>query len=193
MIQIDLPLAVAAGSVFADAAQRQLQLGRAEYYFNALWKNNCFQMLCFSWIPIYYLTEYFGWETTHMWWQADSVLAYPFYLPIFVVLFFAAGNTGFLLGKSLVVRGYIWGNRFVYVGIGVYVAIWTFAQTDRTLRLGTYQQWVEGQAPWFWQDSTFVRVTILSGAVWLIGILATTVSLWRQGSHLDFPANMRKR
>ena len=179
--------------MFADAAQRQLQLGRAEYYFNALWKNNCFQMFGFSWIPIYYLTEYFGWETTHMWWQADSVLAYPFYLPMFIVIFFAAGNAGFLLGRSLVARGYIWRNRFVYLGIGVYVAIWTFAQTDRTFRLGTYQQWAEGQAPWFWQDPTFVRMTILSGAVWLVGILVTTVNLWRQGSHLDIPPIIRKR
>jgi hypothetical protein len=74
MIQIDLPLTVRVGSLFADVAQRQLQLGRAAYCFNAAGRSNCFQILCFSWIPIYYMTEYFGRGTTHMWWKADSAL-----------------------------------------------------------------------------------------------------------------------
>jgi len=193
MVQIDIPLAIAAGSVFADAAQRQLRLGRADFYFNALWKNSLFQIVGFSWIPIYYLTQYFGWETTHMWWHADSVLAYPLYLPIFVLLFFAAGNLGFILSSSLVAHGHIWLNRLVYLGIGIYVAIWTFSQPYRTFRLGTYVEWVEGQAPWFWQDRTFVRMSILSGVVWLGGILITAVSLWREGNHLDIPPDLRKQ
>lgn len=72
MVQIDVPVAFAIGSLFADAASRQLQSGQPTAYDRTLALNNLFHIFFFSWIPIYFLLNYFGWETTHMWWHADS-------------------------------------------------------------------------------------------------------------------------
>ena len=33
-----------------------------------------------------------------MWWHEDSAAAYPYFVPILIVVFFAAANGGFLLG-----------------------------------------------------------------------------------------------
>src|SRR5689334_4685563 len=137
MVQIDVPIAFGVGSLFADAAHRQLAGGRAEYHFRASLKNNLFQAFCFSWVPVYFLANYFGWETTHMWWHEDSVSAYPYYLPIFLIVFFAAGNAGFYLGANVVRKGRLWTNRAIYLGILLYSALWIFAQFNRTARLGT--------------------------------------------------------
>ena len=105
MVQIDVPIAWGIGSLFADAASTQLASGRAEYHYRALLKNNIYQIFFFSWIPVYFVLNYFGWETTHMWWHADSAAAYPYFVPILMVVFFAAANGGFLLGSWLVRRG----------------------------------------------------------------------------------------
>ena len=53
MIQIDIPIAFCIGSLFADAAYKQLQTGRPEYYYRTMAKNNIFQIFFFSWIPVY--------------------------------------------------------------------------------------------------------------------------------------------
>src|SRR3989304_5705438 len=86
MVQIDVPIAFAIGTIFADAAHKQLQTGRPEYYYHAFSKNIIFQIFFFSWIPAYFLLNYFGWETTHMWWYEDSVTAYPYSVPIFLIM-----------------------------------------------------------------------------------------------------------
>ena len=44
-------------------------------------KNNIFQIFFFSWIPVYFMLNYFGWETTHMWWYADGVTCIHFLCP----------------------------------------------------------------------------------------------------------------
>jgi hypothetical protein len=166
MVQIDVPIAFGIGGLFADAAYRQLQSGQPLPYYRTLAINNLYQIFFFSWIPVYFLLNYFGWETTHMWWHADSVAAYPFYLPVFMVIFFAAANGGFLLGYKLVKQGRLRTNRAVYIGILVYSAIWILAQPGNTFRLGTYAQWKNGTAPWFYQDPTFLKMLIFTVLVW---------------------------
>ena len=42
MVQIDVPVAFGIGSFFADAANRQLASGRAEYYYRTFAANNIF-------------------------------------------------------------------------------------------------------------------------------------------------------
>jgi len=73
MVQIDVPVAFAVGSLLADAARRQIEAGRKDLYYRALVKNNMFQIFFFSWIPVYFIANYFGWETTYLWWHAESV------------------------------------------------------------------------------------------------------------------------
>jgi hypothetical protein len=185
MVQIDVPIAMGIGSLFADAAHRQLQTGRAEYYFRTFAANNVFQAFFFSWIPVYFLMNYFGWETTHMWWHADSINAYPYYLPIFLVVFFGAANLGFILGNRLVRAGRLWANRAVYLGILAYSGIWIFSQVNRTFKLGTYNEWVAGNAPWFYEDRTFLIMLIVTLVVWGAGLAIFALRLMAEGRHLD--------
>jgi hypothetical protein len=186
MVQVDVPAAFGIGSFFADVASRQLRFGRPEYYYRAVWKNNIFQIFFFSWIPIYFLLNYFGWETTHMWWDGDSVAAYPYYVPLFIVIFFAAANAGFLLGKWLITRGHVVANRVMYLIVGVYCLIWVFGQTNRTFDVATPAQWEQGIRVLFYQDPVFLRMFIFSMVVWIAGLLAFALSLWREGKHLDY-------
>jgi hypothetical protein len=185
MVQIDVPIAFGIGSFFTDAASRQLRLCRAEYYFRAFSRNNLFQSFFFRWIPVYFLLNYFGWETTHMWWHADAVTAYPFYIALFIVVFFAAANLGFVLGAWLVRRGRLALNRIVYLGIVVYSGIWIFAQVNRPFRLGTWREWQAGTAPWFYEDRTFLFMLTFTLVVWGIGLAAFAIQLRRKGKHLD--------
>lgn len=185
MVQIDVPIAFAIGSFFADSANRQLREGRPEYFFRAALKNNIYQIFFFSWIPVYFLMNYFGWETTHMWWHADSIHAYPLYMPLFLLIFFAAANGGFLLGYALVKRGRVLANRVVYLAIVAYSGIWVFGQTHTTFYLGTYAQWKAGQAPLFYEDRTFLTAFIVSMVVWTAGLIWFAVALAREGRHLD--------
>lgn len=185
MVQIDVPIAFAVGSFFADAASTQLRLGGPKCYYSAMLKNNIFQIFFFSWIPLYFVLNYFGWETTHMWWNADSVTAYPYFVPILVVVFFGVANLGFLLGKALVSKGQFWTNRIVYLGIAVYALIWVFGQTSRTFHLGNHTQWEQGIRPYFYQDHTFLWMFIFSMVVWLVGLAGFALSLWRGGKSLQ--------
>lgn len=185
MVQIDVPVAFGIGSLFADAASRQLRLGRAEYYYRAFAKNNICQAFFFSWIPVYFLLNYFGWETTHMWWHADSVAAYPFYVPIFLVVFFGAVNLGFIAGARLVQQGRLWANRAIYLGILAYSTVWIFAQVNSTFKLGSYAQWKAGAAPWFYEDRTFLWMLIFTLVVWVVALAAFALQLRAEGEHLD--------
>ena len=162
MVQVDVPVAFAVGALFAEAAHRQLQRGRPEYFYKVLLQNNIFQIFFFSWIPVYFILNYFGWETSHMWWHADSVAAYPFFVPVFLVIFFAAANAGFLLGHRLVTTENLKANKILYIGLFIFSAAWIFGQVDRTFHLGTYSQWEMGTAPWFYEDSTFLAMLIVT-------------------------------
>jgi hypothetical protein len=185
MVQIDVPIAMGIGSLFADAASRQLQTGRAEYYFRAFAMNNIFQIFFFSWIPVYFLMNYFGWETTHMWWHADTVAAYPFYMPIFLVVFFGVANLGFVIGCRLVRAGRLWTNRAIYLGILAFAGVWIFGQVNRSFKLGTYSDWAAGNAPWFYEDRTFLTMLIVTCVVWAGALAAFALRLRSEGRHLD--------
>jgi hypothetical protein len=185
LVQIDVPVAFAIGSIFADAAHKQLRTGGPEYFYHTFSCNNIFQIFFFSWIPVYFLLNYFGWETTHMWWYEDSVTAYPYYVPIFMIVFFLAANLGFLLGHWLVKKGLLWTNRIVYIIIFIYSGVWIFGQTDSTFRLGTYNQWVAGNAPWFYEDRTFLVMLIFTLIVWGLPLVGFVFKLQREGKHLD--------
>jgi hypothetical protein len=185
MVQIDVPIAFAVGSFCADMAQRQLRYGRAEYYYRTFLLTMAFLIFFFSWIPVYFLLNYFGWETTYMWWRADSVAAYPAFLPIFLVVFFGMGALGFLLGHRLVVTGRELVNRLVWIGVLVFSAIWIFAQPHRTFRVGTYSEWAAGKAPLFYQDRLFLVMLIFALVVWAVGLAWTAFVLRRDGQHLD--------
>ncbi len=184
MVQVDVPVAFAIGTLFADAAHKQLQTGRPEYYYEILLKNNIYQIFFFSWIPVYFILNYFGWETTHMWWHEAAVTAYPFFVPLFLIIFFAAVNAGFLLGHHLVTTGKLIINRVVYIAIFIYSAIWIFGQVNSTFRLGTYSQWQAGQAPWFYQDPTFLAMLIISLLIWGIALALVLLSLIKAGKRL---------
>ena len=164
-----MPVAFGIGTLFADAAYRQLQTGQPLAFYRTLVLNNIYQIFFFSWIPVYFMLNYFGWETTHMWWHADSVTAYPFYTPTFIVVFFAAANGGFLLGNRLVKQGRLGTNRAVYLGILIYSAVWILAQTNSTFRLGTYAEWIRGEAASVCQNPTFLGMLIFTLLVWGAG------------------------
>ncbi len=185
MVQIDIPAAFGASCFLADMASRQLRLGRAEYYFHTFTCTAIFQAFCFSWIPLYFLMNFFGWETTHMWWHADSVTAYPFFIPVFVLIFWLAAGLGFLTGTHLARNGRIWTNRGIWMGIGLYCLLWIFVQPGRSMQLGTYSDWQAGAAPWFYENSTFLTMFIISMLVWLAGIVYFAALLRGHGRHLD--------
>jgi hypothetical protein len=116
-----------------------------------------------------------------MWWHADSVAAYPWFIPVFMVVFFAAVNLGFLLGNRLVTQGRLWTNRVVYLAIGVYSLIWILAQPGRTLKLGTYAEWKAGTAPWFYEDSYFFAVVAFTIILWAVVMAIYVIKLRKQG------------
>ncbi len=98
MVQVDVPMALACGAFLTDAASKRLARSPKASRVQVHLANAVFQIFFFSWIPVYFLLNNFGWETTHMWWYADSVTAYPFYVPIFLIVFFLAGIGGCALG-----------------------------------------------------------------------------------------------
>lgn len=184
MVQIDVPVAFAVGSLFADAAGEQLRTGHSKYFYQALAENNIYQALFFSWIPLYFLVNYFGWETTYMWWPKGSVTAYPLYIPIFTAVFFLAANLGYLLGSSLVRAGKVAANRVVYLVILFYAAVWILAQPGRSMHVGSYEQWRQGLAPWFYQDRTFLIALIFTVIVWAVSLLLFCRRLFLQGKQI---------
>ena len=190
MVQIDVPIAFAIGSLFADAAHKQLQTGQSRYFYKALALNNIYQIFFFSWIPVYFVLNYFGWETTHMWWHTDSVASYPFFVPILIVVFFGAANGGFLLGNALVRQNRVVANRAVYLGIVAFSGVWIFAQTNSTFKLGTYTQWVNGQAPWFYENSTFVAMLVFTLVVWGGALAYFALRMRKEDNAVVVPASV---
>ena len=73
----------------------------------------------------------------------------------------------------------------IYLGILAYSAIWVFGQLDRTPRLGTYEDFVAGRAPWFYTDSTFVFMLVFTLVVWAVGMVVFVLQLRAEGKHLD--------
>ncbi|HHT9152627.1 MAG TPA: hypothetical protein ACFYEM_03740 [Candidatus Hypogeohydataceae bacterium YC40] len=188
MVQVDVPVAFALGQIFADAAKKQLLTGKPEYYLSALLKNNIYQIFFFSWIPVYFLANYFGWESTHMWWHKDNVLAYPFFLPLFILVFFFAANSGFCLSALLIRKGRLLLVRASYVGIFVYSLVWIFGLWHRTSYLGTHNEWAHGTAKRVWDTSggeTFIYMLFFTLIVWFVALILFIKNLISEGKHLD--------
>ena len=157
----------------AHAAQRQIASGQPAAMARALIKVVLFHCVAFMWPPLYLLVFYFGFETSHMWWTADSVLAYPWLLPAFFLALFSANIAGYELGARFVRAGHAGRALAVFGATSVFCGAWIFLQPDRTLTLGTYRDWQAGIAPPASSDQafmTFVMVLIVgySAGAWML-------------------------
>jgi len=160
MIQVDIPIAAALASLATGAARVQLKAGGREEYLRTWLATNLFLIVGFTWIPVYFLLNYFGWETTHLWWTASDVTAYPWFIPIAILLLLACGNAGFLLGVRLETSGRVTANRVFYVAIFTCAMAWMIGLYPRTLKLGSYHTWTT--SPWVYEDPVFVRAWVLA-------------------------------
>ncbi len=178
MTQIDVPAAIGIGSGFASAAAKLLRNGNREHFLRTLLKLNYFLIFFFSWMPIYFAVNYFGWQTTHMWWHADSVTAYPWFVPTLLVCIFACANAGFLVGYRLIRGGHIWANRVIY-GVALLLNLfWLVWYYPSTMRLGTYSNW--RSAAWIYEDTEFLRAFLFNITLFLGAFLAFIVHLKRR-------------
>jgi len=168
MIQVDVPMAFAIGSLFAGAARQQIQTGLSQ---RAHLQANLYHLFFFTWVPIYFTVNYFGWETSHMWWQADSVDAYPLFLPVFLIVLAAALNGGFLTGRWLLQRRLVAANRAVYVSLIVWAVGWVSIMREHTFRLGTYREFHAGQAMSIADDRRFVIMFTVTILLWVGALL----------------------
>jgi hypothetical protein len=178
MIQVDVPLAAAMGAAAAGAARVQLSEGGRDGHLRAWLDTNLFLMFGFSWIPIYFLINYFGWETTHMWWTS-GISDYPWFVPAAMLLLFAFGNVGFLLGARWVRQGRHVVNRLFYLGVLGACLAWMIGFYPRTLKLGAPGQWES--APWCYEDPTFVTAWAWTTIVWFGTYGALIARFIRQG------------
>lgn len=178
MIQVDIPLAAAMGAAAAGAARRQLRAGGREEHLRTWLETNLFLIFGFSWIPIYFLINHFGWETTHLWWS-NPVSAYPWFIPVALLLIFAFGNAGYLLGSGWVHAGRDAANRTFYLGILGACVVWMVGFYPRTMKLGLPGQWQS--APWCHDDPAFMAAWAFTTAVWFGSFGFLLVRLARRG------------
>ena len=173
MIQVDIPMAFGVGSLMAHAAQKQLLTRKPDLEMQALAKVMIFHVIAFMWPPVYLLVYYFGFETSHMWWHQDSVLAYPWLFPAFFLVLFVANYFGFKLGGRFVRSGNAKRALMVFGAAVLFTTLWIVLQPDRTMTLGTYRDWQNGTAPAASSDTGFmIFVTIIivgyTAGVWLV-------------------------
>lgn len=190
MIQVDIPFAAAMGSLAAGAARVQLIAGGREEYLRTWLATNLFLAFGFSWIPVFFLVNYFGWETTHLWWTASDVTAYPWFIPLALVLTFAAGNAGFLLGVRLETAGRLVANRVFYIGIFACGIGWMIGNYPRTVKLGSYHTWTT--SPWVYDDPVFVRAWVIAMSVASVSYVALVIHLLRRGRSFTPQAAQRR-
>ena len=164
MIQVDIPLAAAMGSAAAAAAKVQLRAGARSDYLHSWLATNLFLMFGFGWIPIYFLMTYFGWETTHMWWTSSSAADHPWVIPGSMLLLFAFGNAGFLLGARWIRAGQERLNRFFYLGVLAACLAWMVWFYPRSLKLGSAGTWQS--APWCYEDAAFMTAWVVTSIIW---------------------------
>jgi hypothetical protein len=138
MVQIDIPIAFAVGQMLADAASQQLKTGEPEPYYRTLAFTNIFTGLFFAPIPVYFLVDYFGWETTYMY-DPDRVTR--FFIPIVLFVVILAANLGFWLSNALIRKGRERVGRMIYALIWIYSLAWIFGNWPRSTRIGTYAQY----------------------------------------------------
>jgi hypothetical protein len=165
VVQIDIPIAFAVGQMFADAARQQLSTGRSEPYYRTLAITNIFMGLFFAPIPIYFLVDYFGWETTYM---CDPARVTRFFIPIVLFALFLAANLGFWLSNALIRKGRAGIGRVIYVLIWLYSLGWIFGNWPRSTRIGDYSQY--HTAP-----DTMIRIWEVSKDPFFFILIATLV------------------
>ena len=142
MIQVDLPVAFGSGTLLAAALEHHTDARTWPYlYQRALAKNLIFQTLFALWLPVYLLVNYFGFQTSHMFWHGESLTDYPALLPVFLILYFVANIAGFQTGAWLVLQGRARLARLIFVAAFTYFALWMAFQPYRTLSLGTFDEW----------------------------------------------------
>ena len=180
MLQVDLPVAFGSGTLLAAALERRAGARSWPYlYQKGLARNLIFQTLCALWLPVYLLINYFGFQTSHMFWERDSLIDYPTLLPLFLILYFTTNIAGFMTGAWLVVQGRARVARLIFVAAFTYFALWIASQPYRTLSLGTFGEWRAGTAPWIWTDRWFMGVLAVGAVVFFFGITGTYRSLQR--------------
>jgi hypothetical protein len=183
VVQIDIPIAFAVGQMFADAASRQLSTGKPEPYYRALAVTNIFMGLFFAPIPIYFLVDYFGWETTYM---CDPAQVTRFFIPIVLFALFLAANLGFWLSAALIRKGRAGIGRILYVLIWIYALGWIFGNWPRSTRIGTYTQYytaVDTMArAWEVSKDPFFLILLATLVIFAVPLLLLMRYLCRQDS-----------
>ena len=181
MIQIDLPVAVGVGSLMAHAAQRQIAASVPRLPKGVLTRVIAFHCIAFAWPPMYLLIYYFGFETSHMWWHADTMWSYPWLPPTFFVALIAANIAGFALGARFVRAGKPSRALLVFAATSVFATAWVLSMPDRTMTLGTYSDWKAGIAPAASTDSTFMTFVTVVMVGYTFGATLLYRSLKRDG------------
>jgi uncharacterized membrane protein YfcA len=181
MVQVDLPVAFGAGSLLAAALEPRAGAPTWPYlYQRALARNLIFQALFVLWLPVYLLVKYFGFQTSHMFWHSDSLTDYPYLMPAFLAVYFAANVAGFQTGAWLVLHGRARLARLIFVAGFTYFALWMALQPYRTLTLGTFEEWKSGAAAWIWTDAPFMGLLGTGMVVFFAGIALVYRSLKRE-------------
>lgn len=185
MVQIDIPVAFALGGLHADAARAQLSTGGSEHVWRTVVRDLLFFGVFASWLPIQLLVRHFGFETSHMWWHEDSVLAYPLFIPAFMTLYLASNVAGLAAGVALVRSGRVSLNRAVVGACLLFATGWVFLQKDRTLVLGTYREWRAGTAPPMSSDPDLVRLLVVFGVAFTAALVVAYRRMRREGTELE--------
>lgn len=183
MVQIDIPIVFGLGCLFADAARNGLQSpeprARKEAFYRGLSANLIFLTLFVSWLPVYLLVFNFGFETSHMWWHRDSIADYPFFLPIFLVVFFLVNLAGYRLGARWVQGGKVLLNRAVAAAMVVFSLAWVFGQSHRTLVLGTYAEWAAGDGRPLSSDPRLLPLLGFSAVLFHVAVILMYRWVWK--------------
>ena len=185
MVQIDVPVAFGIGTLFADAAYRQLQTGQALPFYRTLVLNEYLPAFFFVGSPsILCSTISAGRRPTC---GGTRTLSRPIHsTPPSSSWSFSQQPTGDFYGESVGQAGAP-GHQpsRVLLRMLIYSAVWILAQTNSTFRLGTYAEWKRGEAPWFYQDPTFLAMLIFTLLVWGAGLAIFFVRLRRGGNEMS--------
>ncbi len=182
MVQIDIPVAFALGGLHADAARAQLATGESEHVWRTVVRDLLFFGVFASWLPIELLVRHFGFETSHMWWHEDSVLAYPVFIPMFMTLYLSSNVAGLAAGVALVRAGRVSLNRLLIAACLIFATGWVFLQKDRTLVLGNYREWRAGAGPPISSDPALVRLLVIFGVVFTAALVVAYRRIRREGT-----------
>jgi hypothetical protein len=182
MVQIDVPIAFAVGQMLADAASLQLKTGKAELYYLTMAYTNIFTALFFAPIPVYFLIDYFAWETTYM---VDPDRVTRFFVPTVLFIVILAANLGFWLSNALIQKGRDGVGRMIYALIWVYSFAWILGNWPRSTRIGTYAQYHMARdtmaRAWEVSKDPFLFILIVSLVIFAVPLVLFMRSLRRRG------------